>query len=119
MKIHFPQEILDQKSKVDQPLDKDTQKTVDKIKINTKRDTGDPSYDLIQVFEQRDIADMDDEEYKQRIIDLRKMREMRFTTTKKKTALDLILASITVEKAREYLAVFKAKEEKEKAGEQK
>jgi hypothetical protein len=76
-----------------------------KIKTNTKRDVGDPTYDLIRVFEQRDIGEMSDTELETRIENLQKMRMMRFTTSKKKTALDLILSQITVEKAREILAL--------------
>jgi hypothetical protein len=75
------------------------------IKTNTKRDTiGDPTYDLIRVFENKDIGQMSDEELELRITNLQKMRLMRFTTAKKTTSLDVILSKITVEKAREILA---------------
>jgi hypothetical protein len=82
-----------------------------KLKTNTKRDTlGDPSYDLIRVFEGKDLGTMSDAELEMRITNLQKMRLMRFTTAKKTTALDLILSKITVEKAREYLAASELKD---------
>jgi hypothetical protein len=89
-------------------------KTKSSIKTNTKRDTlGDPSYDLIRVFEGKDIGKMDDVELEMRITNLQKMRLMRFTTAKKTTALDLILSKITVDKAREYLAASELKDKSE------
>lgn len=69
------------------------------VKTNTKRDVGDPTYDLIRVFEQRDIDQMDDTELEQRITNLQKMRLIRVTTSKKKTALDDILSQLDVDKA--------------------
>jgi hypothetical protein len=84
------------------------------VKTNTKRDTlGDPSYDLIRVFEGKDIGTMSDVELETRITNLQKMRLMRFTTAKKTTALDLILSKITVEKAREFLAASELKDKLE------
>jgi hypothetical protein len=77
--------------------------TTSKPKTNTKRDVGDPHYDLIKVFEGKNIADMDDEELEKRIHNLQAMRLIRVTTSKKATALDLVLAQIDLDKARLYL----------------
>jgi hypothetical protein len=74
-----------------------------KPKTNTKRDIGDPTFDLIKVFAYKDIGTMDDIELEQRITDLQRMRLMRFTTAKRTTALDSILSQIDIDKARMYL----------------
>jgi Glu-tRNA(Gln) amidotransferase subunit E-like FAD-binding protein len=85
-----------------------------KLKTDTKRDVGDPHYDLIKVFENKNIGIMDDDELKCRIENLQNLRLIRVTTSKKKTALDMILSGITVEKARLYLEVLAVNNEKEK-----
>ena len=80
-----------------------------KPKTNTKRDVGDAAYDLIRVFNQCDIATLDDEELERRIHMLQQMRLIRVTTSKKPTALDMILAGIDITKARMYLDVLDKK----------
>ncbi len=81
-----------------------------KPKTNTRRDTGDPHFDLIKVFEQRDIGTMYNEELEKRITMLQQMRLVRVTTSKKPTALDVALASITMDNARQYLEVLEKRE---------
>jgi hypothetical protein len=81
-----------------------------KPKTNTNRDTGDPSYDLIKVFEGKDIGKISEDEYEACIIRLQNMRLIRVTTAKKQTALDTILAQITVDRAREILSVDRDKD---------
>lgn len=80
-----------------------------KPKVNTRRDQGDPHFDLIRVFEGKDIGTMDDEELHKRILMLQQMRMVRVTTSKKPTALDMILAQIDVAKARQYIEVLEKK----------
>lgn len=77
-----------------------------KPKTDKKRDVGDPTFDLIRVFEFKDIGSMDDEELLTRIKKLQEMRLVRVTATRKKSALDLILGQINVERARQYLEVL-------------
>jgi hypothetical protein len=83
-----------------------------KVKINRNRNVGDPTFDLIKVFKNKDIGMISDSELEDIIIDLQKMRLMRFTTSKRKTPLDKILEVVkTPDKAREILAAFKVAEE--------
>lgn len=84
-----------------------------RIKTNTKRDVGDPTYDLIRVFEQKDIGEMSEEEFETRIKNLQAMRLIRVTTAKKKTALDKILRSIDVDRAKLFLQQSEETEAKE------
>jgi hypothetical protein len=86
---------------------------VKKVKLNRSRDVGDPKFDLIAVFKQKDIGTISDSELEDIIENLQKMRLMRFTLSKRKTPLDKILEAIkSPEKAREILASFKEFEEK-------
>ena len=110
VKINLPDEVLQQRSRVDKP--KEVAKGKAKAAKAANKNIGDPSYDLIKVFEQRDIADMDDEEYETRIRNLQRMRLMRFTTIKKVTPLDIILSAIDMDKAQDYLEKLKAYDEK-------
>jgi len=90
------------------------EKTKKKIKINRSRDVGDITFDLIKVFEQKDIGKMSDEELEEKITNLQKMRMMRFTTSKRKTPLDKILEAIDLQHARSIKMQFEENERKNK-----
>jgi hypothetical protein len=99
-------------------------KTSKTPKSKTPVNTGDPTYDLIRVFEGKDIGLMTDEEFETRILNLQKLRLIRVSASKKKTALDVILSQIDIDKAKFYLdglaqsekceQIEKKEEEKEK-----
>jgi hypothetical protein len=62
--------------------------------------------DLLSIFEQKDIADMDDTELITRLINLQEMRKIHIAKTRRKTAIDKLLNEIDITKARIYLEVL-------------
>jgi hypothetical protein len=105
--------VTTEKDKKD--AEKQVSKRVRKTKITTnkKKDVGDPTFDLIRVFEKRNIAEMDDTELTRRITMLQQMRLIRVTAGKRVTALDTILSNLTLAQAQTIVAldIQKRKEE--------
>jgi hypothetical protein len=62
--------------------------------------------DLLSIFNQKDMADMDDTELITRLINLQEMRKIHIPKTRKKTAIDKLLNEIDITKARIYLEVL-------------
>ena len=83
-----------------------------KPRTNTKRDVGDITFDLVKIFGVNfDIGKVDDDLLEKKITDLQKMRLMRFTTSKRKSALDRILSGIDLKIAKQYLGVLDKEKE--------
>jgi hypothetical protein len=65
-----------------------------------------PIPDLLSIFEQKDIVEMDDTELITRLINLQEMRKIHVVKTRRKTAIDKLLHEIDITKARIYLEVL-------------